>query len=102
MPAPPMPIQARPAPRYFAASGSMICAPLWDCDWVVSSVAGVKGIGQVDAGQYHKDIGLQEGDEELEGGDCNGEYERHGRAEHTKHPEAADHDDERAEELERD
>src|SRR5919107_3774044 len=68
-PAPPIPRQARPAPMYFAATGSMRRAPVrgWGSS-SVRSVTGVKGVVEVDAGQDGEDVGLQDRDQEFEGG----------------------------------
>src|SRR5579883_971967 len=98
-PAPPMPKQARPAPMYFAAVGSMrnsfsrLKRP---------SVAGMNCIVEIDAGENGEDVGLQERHQELERGEQDHHDEGQRRAEYTENAGAGQHDDESGEDLQRD
>src|SRR5690349_2997708 len=67
-----MPIQAMPAPMYFAATGSMRKL-LLGCR---SLVARMNRIVEIDAGEDGEHIGLQERDQELERGERDHHAER--------------------------
>src|SRR5450759_1905393 len=100
-PAPPMPIQAMPAPMYFAATGSIT-----DSFWFYSSgralVARVNRIVEIDAGEDGEHVSLQECHQRLE----RGENDDHGERKYPAHPAdgaqaAAHQDDEAGEHFER-
>src|SRR5215469_4957819 len=91
-----MPMHAKPAPIYFAATGSI--GKLLSDEIVIvlrietsASVCGMKRVVEVDAGEDREHVGLQEGDQELEPIERDREYERQGRPEPTDHAERADH-----------
>src|ERR1700751_4163637 len=63
-PAPPMPMQARPAPMYFAAIGSMKRTPSRGLVRRAGSVARMDSIVEVDAGEDGGHLGRQERDQE--------------------------------------
>src|SRR5262245_37215290 len=73
MAAAPMPMHARPAPRYFAATGSIARFPfrtvIEDESKLVELVPGVECIAEVDARENGEYVGLQERDQELERGE---------------------------------
>src|SRR6266481_1312145 len=93
-PAPPMPIHAMPAPIYLAAIGSILKLP---CSSPVGktgpSVARVKGIVEVDAGEDGEHVGLQEGDQQLERGQRDREGERQRGADPANDAKSAQHGD---------
>src|ERR1700756_3757625 len=91
-PAPPMPMQAMPAPMYFAATGSM--TELLLEGFSGPSVTRVYRIVEIDAGEDGEDVGLQEGDQELERGQRDHHRKRQHRAEPAEHAGAGEHDDE--------
>src|SRR5450830_88189 len=102
MPAPPMPIQAMPAPMYFAATGSIT-----DSFWFYSSgralMARVNRIVEIDAGEDGKHVSLQERHQRLE----RHENDDHRERQHATGPAerahgAAHQDDEAGEYLQRD
>src|SRR6185437_6506611 len=99
-PAPPMPMQAIPAPIYFAATGSITssCCSTFP---VGPSMARVNRIVEIDAGEDGEDVSLQEGDQGLQ----RGERDDHGEGQHAAGPaeraeRAAQEDDEAGEHLE--
>src|SRR5262249_55680639 len=63
-PAPPIPMQAMPAPINFAASASMFLS--LPAEEIGPSVARVKSVVQVDAGQHREHVGLEERHQEFE------------------------------------
>src|SRR3954471_3993337 len=71
-----MPMQAMPAPMYFAATGSM-----WKLLFEVGSgsVARVDRIVEIDAGEDGEHVGLQERDQQLE----RGERDHHAERQHA-------------------
>src|SRR3954469_7811024 len=79
MPAPAMPRQARPAPMYFAATGSIEnsseVGKMGSGGKIRPSVAGVKGVVEVDRGENGEDVGLQHRDQHLKGRERDGERE---------------------------
>src|ERR1700719_4680973 len=102
-PAPPMPMQAIPAPIYLAAIGSMMKLLFSSSVGKAGpSVARVKGIVEVDAGEDGEHVSLQEGDQEFERGQRDGEGERQRCPDPAQEPEPAQHRDESGEYLERD
>src|ERR1700726_3174678 len=100
-PAPPMPIQAMPAPMYFAAVGSMTKL-LFEVVAIEPSVARVYRIVEIDAGENGEDVGLQESHQEFERGQHDHHGERQHRAEPAEHTRAGQHDDEAGKDLQRD
>src|SRR5665213_1785328 len=101
-PAPPMPKQARPAPMYFAATGSITKAPCW-VDWIgFGSMTRMNGVVEIDAGEDREHVGLQEGDQELQ----RAEHDDHRQGQHGAEPagdaETCEQGDEAGEHLERD
>src|ERR1700694_1065856 len=101
-PAPPMPMQAMPAPIYFAAVGSMICSFSSFAAVLGLSMARMDRIVEIDAGENGEDVGLQEGHQQLQGGERDGEAERQNCAEPTEETKRAQHRHEAAEYLEGD
>src|SRR5215510_1338641 len=95
-----MPMQAIPAPMYFAAVGSMRKAP-FEVLKIRPSVAGVNRIIEIDASEDGEYVRLQEGHEQLERGQRDRQAERQHGAEPAQEAETAEHDDEAAEHLER-
>src|SRR6516225_2483091 len=95
-PAPPMPMQAMPAPMYFAAVGSMF-APFLSREGSGQSVARMDRIIKVDASKNGEHVGLQEGDQQLQGGERDGEPERQNRSEPAQETERSQHGYEAAE-----
>src|SRR5690606_13680248 len=96
----PMPRQAMPAPRNLAASAS-----IWGLllVWVrEKSVARMKGVVEVKAGEDGEDVRLQRGDENLERGEGDGGEQRQDGAEHADEAERAERHHEAGEHLERD
>src|SRR5215204_7199156 len=93
-PAPPMPIQAIPAPMYFAAIGSMrnSFSEVWST--VGPSVARVNCIVEIDAGEDGENIGLQECHKQFKSRKRDGKPERQHRAEPAEDAEPAEHGDE--------
>src|SRR5262245_59487777 len=80
-PAPPMPMHAMPAPISFAAAGSIFSSlgkkgMRLGGDSPDGLVSRMNGVVEVDAGQDRKHIGLQERDQQFEGGERHGERER--------------------------
>src|SRR5947209_11094325 len=105
MPAPPMPMQAMPAPMYFAAIGSMSKTPLCSVAGrrrAVGSMARVKRVVEIDAGENGEHVGLQECHEQLERGERNDHEERQRGAEPAEEARGAEHRHEGAEHLQRD
>src|SRR5215510_3447092 len=100
-PAPPMPIQAMPAPIIFAAWGSMRELLFEVCPGEVL-VTRVDRIIEIDAGEDREDVGLQECHQKLQCRECDGEPERQNRAEPTEQAERTQHGDEAAEHLQSD
>src|SRR5215469_14650847 len=98
-PAPPIPMQAMPAPMYFAATGSMSKTPLRERRTLM---ARVDGIVEIDAGEDGEHVGLQERDQEFECGERDREPERQHRAGPADEAERAQHGDEAGKHLERD
>src|SRR5438270_7918830 len=64
-PAPPMPMQAMPAPMNFAAAGSMMRSPFAMRERPGCSMARVKRVVEIDAGEDGEDIGLEHGDQKF-------------------------------------
>src|SRR6516164_8479948 len=96
-PAPPKPIQARPAPMYFAAIGSMKRTPSRGLVRRAGSVARMDSIVDIDAGEDGEHVGLQERDQQLERGQGDHQTERQDRADPADEAEGADHGDEACE-----
>src|SRR3981189_923104 len=92
-PAPPMPMQAIPAPIYFAAIGSMRRTPFRGLVRRTGSVARMDSIVEIDAGEDGEDVGLQERDQQLERGQRNGQPERQYGADPTNEADGAEHAD---------
>src|SRR5688572_4207760 len=99
-PTPASAMVARPAPISLAASGSMDQSPsLGSGGW--QSVMQMDGVVEIDAGQDDEDIGLQEGDADLQARQRDDEGERrptgekaqrdHEAAEHLQHGVAGHH-----------
>src|ERR1700690_2991325 len=101
-PAPPMPMQAIPAPMYFAAIGSMKGTPLRGLVGWAGSVARMDSIVEVDAGEDGEDVGLQERDQQFERGQRDGQPERQDGAEPANEAQRAEHADEAREYFQRD
>src|SRR5580698_7549023 len=100
-PAPPMPMQAIPAPMYFAAIGSMKRTPSRGLARG-PSVARMDSIVEIDAGENREDVGLEERDQQLERGQRHHHAERQHGAEVTEDAEARQHRNEAREHRERD
>src|SRR5215467_4913200 len=99
-PAPPMPIQAMPAPIYLAATGSMM--KLLFRAWFGKtgpSVTRMKGVIEIDAGEDGEDVGLQKGDQEFERGQRDRKGERQHGADPAYESKCAQHSDESGEDL---
>src|SRR3954465_6527893 len=95
-----MPMQAMPAPMYFAATGSM-----WKLFFVVGSgsVARVNRIVEIDAGEDGEHVGLQERDQQLECGEGAHHPKRQHATDCTNDAEARDEQwNEAGENLQRD
>src|SRR5437660_10530098 len=95
-----MPMQAMPAPMYFAAIGSM-----WKLLFEVGSgsVAGVDRIVEIDAGEDGEYVSLQEGDQQLERGKRDHHAEGQHATDRTHNAEAGgEQRNEAGEDLERD
>src|SRR5215470_4822784 len=102
-PAPPMPIQAIPAPIYLAAIGSMMKLLFQVCSKAMGpSVARVKGIVEVDAGEDGEHVSLQESDQQFERGQRDSKGERYRCADPARETKPAQHGDESSEDFERD
>src|SRR3982074_1599247 len=101
-PAPPMPMQAIPAPMYFAAIGSMKRTPSWGLVRGAGSVARMDSIVEVDAGEDGEDVGLQERDQQLERGERHGQPEGQYGAGPAENSQGAEHGDEAREHFQRD
>src|SRR5882724_6674553 len=101
-PAPPMPMQAIPAPMYFAAIGSMKRTPLRGLVRRAGSVARMDSIVEIDAGEDGEDVGLQERDQEFKRGQRNGQPERQDGSKHADNAERAEHADKAREYFQRD
>src|SRR6266852_8032134 len=101
-PAPPMPMQAIPAPMYFAAIGSMKRTPLRGLVRRAGSVARMNSIVEIDAGENGEDVGLQERDQQFERGQRDGQPERQNGAEPANEAQRAKHGDEACEHFQRD
>src|SRR5262245_10600656 len=105
MPAPPMPMQAMPAPMYFPSGRievkSISRAPL-DRNGGRLSMARMKRVVEIDAGEDGEHVSLQEGDQQLKRGQCHDHDHRKRRPEPAEHPGTRQHDDETAEYLQRD
>src|SRR5271170_3201424 len=82
-PAPPMPMQAIPAPMYFAAIGSMKRTPSWVAREIGPLVARMDGIVDINAGEDSEDVGLEERNQQLERGQRDHHAERQYGAEVT-------------------
>src|SRR5215471_11013809 len=99
-PAPPMPIQAMPAPIYFAATGSITNSFRFPFG---PSMARVNRIVEVDASENGEDVGLQKCDQHLQRKKNDDHQERQGAPDPSDDAEAgAEEDDETGENLERD
>src|SRR6476619_4359183 len=98
-PAPPIPMQAMPAPMYFAATGSMSKTPLRE---IRTSMARVNRIVEIDAGEDGEHVGLQERDQELERRERDREAERQHGADPADEAERGQYGNETGEHLERD
>src|SRR5262245_32922585 len=105
IPAPPMPMQAMPAPMYLAATTSSfgpICVSLllergyFD---PTQSMAGMEGIVEVQARQHREDVGLQCRDQKLQRRDGDGGDQRDDGGENPDRAERAYHHDETCEQL---
>src|SRR5262245_26925165 len=96
-PAPPIPMQAMPAPIIFAAVTSMMNLLL-----VGVLMARVNSIVKVDAGEDGEDVGLEECDQELKRRERNCEPERQHRAHPAEEARSAQHGDEGGKHLEGD
>src|ERR1700730_10022157 len=101
-PAPPMPMQAIPAPMYFAAIGSMKRTPSWGLVRRAGSVARMDSIVEVDAGEDGEDVGLEERDQQLKRGQRDGQPERQYGAGPAENSQGAEHADEAREHFQRD
>src|SRR5467141_3778857 len=101
-PAPPMPMQAIPAPMYFAAIGSMRLTPFRGLVRRTGSVARMDSIVEIDAGEDGEDVGLQERDQELERGQRDGQPERQYGAGPAQNAQGAEHADKAREHFQRD
>src|SRR6202011_4347087 len=101
-PAPPMPMQAIPAPMYSAAIGSMKRTPLRGLVGRARSVARMDSIVEVDAGEDGEDVGLQERDQQFERGQRHGQPERQHGAGPADNSQGAEHGDEAREYFQRD
>src|SRR5262249_58683652 len=102
-PAPPMPMQAIPAPMYFAATGSMRKLLCWiDGRLVGTSVSRMKCVVDVDAGEDGEHVGLQERDQRLQRSERDSERERQRGAGPADHAEAAEQGDEAGEHFQGD
>src|SRR6266851_1937596 len=101
-PAPPMPMQAIPAPIYLAAIGSMKLLFSSSVGKTGPSVARVKGIVEVDAGEDGEHVGLQKRDQQLERGQRDRKGERQRGADPAHDSEPAQQGDESGEYLEGD
>src|ERR1700738_1189903 len=101
-PAPPMPMQAIPAPMYFAAIGSMKRTPFRGLVTGAGSVARMDSIVDVDAGEDSEDVGLQECDQKLKRGQRDSEAERQHRAGPADDAKRRQHGDEACEHFQRD
>src|SRR3954462_14925128 len=95
-----MPMQAMPAPMYFAATGSM-----WKLLFEVGSgsVARVDRIVEIDAGEDGEHVSLQERDQQLERGERDHHAERQHATDCTQDAEArGEQRNEAGEDLQRD
>src|SRR5580693_8169954 len=101
-PAPPMPMQAIPAPMYFAAIGSMKRTPLRGLVGWAGSVARMESIVEVDDGEDSEHVGLQERHQQFERGQRDHHAERQHGAEVTGNADARQYRNEAGENLERD
>src|ERR1700738_1607826 len=101
-PAPPMPMQAIPAPMYFAAIGSMKRTPSWGLVRRAGSVARMDSIVDVDAGEDGEDVGLEERDQQLKRGQRDGQSERQYGADPADDAHRSQHGDEACEYFQRD
>src|SRR5882757_4395689 len=101
-PAPPMPMQAIPAPMYFAAIGSMRRTPFRGLVRRAGSVARMDSIVEIDAGEDGEDIGLQKRDQQLERGQRDGQPERQYGAGPAENSQGAEHADKAREHFQRD
>src|SRR2546430_3681830 len=97
-PAPPIPMQAMPAPIIFAAWGSMRELLFRVGEW--ASMARVDRFTEVNASEDGKYVGLQDGYEQFEGSERDREAERYDRAEPAEKAERAQHGHETTEYLE--
>src|SRR5579864_2174899 len=101
-PAPPRPMQARPAPMYFAAIGSMKRTPSSGLTEGPFLVARMDSIVEIDAGEDGEDVGLQKRNQKLECGQRDRQPERQGGAKPAGKAEGAERGDEACEHLQRD
>src|SRR6267378_6421028 len=101
-PAPPMPMQAIPAPMYFAAIGSMKRTPLRGLVRRAGSVARMDSIVEIDAGEDGEDVGLQERDQQFERGQRDGQPKRQYRADPPGNAQGSEHGDKAREHFQRD
>src|SRR6185312_11118919 len=101
-PAPPMPMQAIPAPMYFAAIGSMKRTPCLGLVRRSGSVARMDGVVDVDDGEDGEDVSLQKRDQHFERAESDHHRERQHGAEITVNAEARQHRNEAREHRERD
>src|SRR6516164_8788281 len=101
-PAPPKPMQARPAPMYFAAIGSMKRTPSRGVVEWAGSVARMDSIVEIDAGENGEDVGLQERNQKLECGQGHRQPERQDSADRAENAQGAERGDEACEHFQRD
>src|SRR5262245_32856480 len=95
-PAPPMPMQAIPAPIIFAAVGSME-ELLFEVAMGRPSMARVKRIVEIDAGEDGEHVGLQHRHQEFERRERHGHPQWHYGAEPAEKAPGAQHPDETGE-----
>src|SRR5260370_41187373 len=98
-PAPPMPMQAIPAPMYFAVIGSMKRTPSWGLVRQANSVARMDSIVDVDAGEDGEDVGLQERDQQFKRGQRHGQSQRQDGPDPAHAAKCSQHGDEACEYL---
>src|ERR1700730_13768127 len=88
-PAPPIPMQAIPAPMYFAACGSMGRTPFGVSRKGIGLVARVNRIVEIDASEDRENIGLQATPQKLERSQRHRERKRQQRADPAGDADAA-------------
>src|ERR1700679_3558674 len=96
-PAPPIQMQAMPAPIYFAAPGPMENS--FSRLESGPSVARVNRIVEIDASENGENVGLQESHQKLKRRQKHDHNERQRCTEPAKHSEAGEHDDKTGEDL---